>query len=294
MLCGLVSFISSCKEEDGRTTFEGPFYVQFTSSSASISEAATSTAIVVEVSNVGPTLNSDIVVNYELTENATAVEGVDYAVASGYTSGEIVIPAGEHFGKIVFNTIDNEETDGVVTLEIELTSANQGLQAGRGAVGVSYALTITDDDCPLDLATFPGAYDMNFTHTAGFLWAAGFQEGFVATLSATATANIFDCENFFGIVDRDALGSLGSPSLGLIPIEIDEVAMTAGVSTDYEGTGHFFYFSGGTAEREIQAVSSGEIGTCGPSFSLAANLVRTADQSIGTSITEMNFTKIVE
>ncbi|MEM7297599.1 MAG: hypothetical protein AAF391_04965, partial [Bacteroidota bacterium] len=141
---------------------------------------------------------------------------------------------------------------------------------------------------------FAGSYDHEFVHSAGFLWAAGLQTGFVATLIPTTTANVFDCENFFGLVDRDNLGSLGSPSLGLVPILINETAATAEVDPDYGAgrTGHFFYFSGGTAEREIRATGSGAVETCGPNFSLSADLHRTADGSVGTSISSMSFNKI--
>ncbi len=283
----IMIFAGSCDQAEGRVTFEGPYYVQFTSSAASISEEQTSSVISVQVSNVGPTLDQDITVNYS-TEGSTAELDVDYEIVGTAVAGEIIIPAGKHFGTVKFRTIDNGDADGVKTLNLTLSGASNGLSAGSGAIGVNYALTITDDDCPLDLSTFPGSYDLNFTHTAGFLWAAGYQEGFVATLSATSTANVFDCENFFGIVDREALGTLGSPSLGVIPIEIDEDAKTAAVSAG----AHFFYLSGGTAQRDIVGTGSGAVGTCGPSFSLSADVVRTADSSIGTSITVMNFTKI--
>lgn len=291
VLVALLFVASSCDPENGRVTFDGPYYVQFTGSGSTISEEMESTTVIIEVSNVGPTKNEDIVVSYS-TEGSTAVEGVDFDLAAGQTSGQIVIPAGKHFGTLKLNTIDNLDADGVKSLKVTLTSASGGLDAGRGAIGLSYTLTINDNDCPLDLDTFAGSYDMDFTHTAGFLWAAGFQSGFVSTLIPTTDANIFDCENFFGIVDRDALGSLGS-ELGLIPIYIDDVAETAAIAPYPDGkTGHYFYSSGGTAPREIQGVSAGPVATCGPDFSLSANVVRTAEQTVGTSITVMNFRKL--
>lgn len=296
MLVGVLAYTTSCKEEDGRTTYPSEFsYVQFTASTAAVSEVDTTRGIVIEVSNVGPTLDQDISVAYAIDTSSNAVRGTHYALTKG--SGQtITIPAGEHFGSITINTLDNDVSDGTKTLTLVLTSASQGLSPGRGQVGKTFTLTISDDDCPLVLDTFVGAFDHSFTHTAGFLWAAGLQEGFVATLSPRdgAPSNVFDCENFFGLIDREGLGSLGSPVLGKVPILIDETAKTAEVWNQYPAgkTGWTFYFSGGTAEREMQAVSAGEVGTCGPTFSLSANLVRTADQSIGTSITQADFSKI--
>ncbi len=302
-IAGLLFVAFACDQADGRQIFEGPYYVQLTSASSSISEADTTTTVSIQISNVGPTLTSDIIVTYS-TEGSTAVEGVDYELAAGQTSGQIVIPAGEHFATLDLNTINNSVADGVKTLDITLVSADNGLSAGSGAIGVNHSLTISDDDCPLDLTTFPGSYDLDFTHTVGFLWASGTQTGFVATLTATSDPNIFNCENFFGIVDREAAATLGSADgLGLIPLFVDDVAETVGVSTDYSvpaggiggtggtGTGHWFY-DGGAGPREIRAVSSGPVATCGPDFSLAADIYRTNEGTLGTSITEMNFKKI--
>ena len=80
--------VSACDEEDGRTTFGGPFYVQFTANSASVSEADTTTIVQIQVSNVGPTLDSDIVREDDLREGFTVDLdlGVMYTPKFGTTS----------------------------------------------------------------------------------------------------------------------------------------------------------------------------------------------------------------
>ncbi len=278
----VVSF-TGCNPEDERVTFNGPYYVQFTSSSAAISEAA-GTVVAIQVSNVGPTLDEDITISYSTT-GSTAVLDVDYELEAGQVAGQITIPAGRHFGELRIIPIDNDESDGTRTLTLTLTSASSNLQAGFGAIGVSSSVSITDNDCPLDLETFPGSYDHSFTHTAGFLWAAGTQTGFVATLGTTGTENIFSCTNFFGIVDRFGLGALpGEP--GLIPIQINVEAKTAQVQ---DGA---WILYGTSAPREIQGRGAGDVATCGPNFTMAADLVRTNEQTVGTSILVASFEKL--
>jgi hypothetical protein len=275
--------LSSCDQEDGRVTFGGPYYVQFTTSAQSVSEAAGS-VVAIQVSNVGPTVSEDIIITYETT-GSVAVEGVDYELEAGQTSGQIVIPAGRHFGELRFIPTDNDDSDGSRSLIFTLTGASSNLEAGSGAIGVTYTVTLTDDDCPLDLETIPGAYDHDFVHTAGFLWNAGAQSGFVATLATTDVANVFSCTNFFGIVDRFAAGALpGEP--GIIPIQINVVEKTAQVLAG----DHILY--GTTGPRDIRGTGTGPVETCGPNFSLSADLVRRIEQTVGTSILVANFNKV--
>ncbi|MEQ9165073.1 MAG: hypothetical protein RLO12_02355, partial [Fulvivirga sp.] len=72
----VMTILASCDEEDGRVTFEGPYYVEFNSRSAIISEAGAT--YIIRVNQVGPTLGSDVTVNYSV--EGTAQEGVDYTI----------------------------------------------------------------------------------------------------------------------------------------------------------------------------------------------------------------------
>lgn len=139
-----MTFLASCDEEDGRVTFEGPYYIGFTSNTATISEAGGS--FIIEVSQVGPTLGSDITVNY--TVEGSAQEGVDYTIVGG-TEGTIVIPAGQHFGTLELQAIDDLSADGALNLKLTLSANSAGLENGRGAVEKTLSITITDDDCPI-------------------------------------------------------------------------------------------------------------------------------------------------
>ena len=143
-------YLSSCDEENGRTTFEGPYYTQFTATSQSISENSTGQADV-EVSNVGPTLDNPVTVNYSIDPSSTAVEGVDYQIIGASAPGQIVIPAGQHFGIIGIKPIDNFASESDRTIVLNLTSADQGLNAGRGEIGIQHTVTIVDNDCPINL-----------------------------------------------------------------------------------------------------------------------------------------------
>jgi len=172
----------SCDEEDGRTVFEGPFYVSFTSNTAIVSEADESYFI--EVSNVGATLGSEITVNYQVEGDAQ--EGVDYEIVGG-SEGTVVIPAGEHFGTLELRTIDDLSADGALSLTLTLSDNSAGLNNGRGEIGKTLTLTITDDDCPL-ADGFVGVYSVDEVFTSGtnegLTLAGAFGESYQVELSA--------------------------------------------------------------------------------------------------------------
>lgn len=276
-IAGLLFVAFACDQADGRQIFEGPYYVQLTSSSASISEADENSTVTIQVSNVGPTLDSDIVVTYS-TDGSTAVEGVDYELAAGQTSGEIVIPAGEHFGSLQLNTINNDETDGDKTLAITLVSANNGLSAGSGAIGVSYSLAISDDDCPFDITAFPGAYDVSWVQSAGWIWDAGENTGFVSSLTATATANVYDTDNLLGATDG------GQNDVQLVALFVDDVAETVAIYDDGSGAQEF-YKNTSFLQRYAVGTGAGEVGTCGPTFSFSYDVLREDVATVAVSVT---------
>lgn len=266
---------TACDEEDGRTTFEGPYYVQFTANSASVSEAETSKVIKIEVSNVGPTVNSDITVNYSV--GGDAVEGVDYQLLRGATSGQIVIPAGEHFGSIEISTINNDETDGDKTLELTITGASNGLEAGRGAIGTKFSVSISDDDCPFDITTFPGTYNVSWVQSSGWIWEAGEQTGFVSNLTTTADPNVFGTDNLLGATDG------GQNDVQIVNLFVDDVAETVGI--DNSNGPQEFYKNTSFAQRYAIGTGAGDVGTCGPSFSFSYDVLREDQSTVATSVT---------
>ncbi|MEP2772867.1 MAG: Calx-beta domain-containing protein [Fulvivirga sp.] len=183
-------FLAACDEEDGRTEFGGPFYVELNATSNTISESS-SDVVRIKVNNVGPTLDADVVVSYSF-EGSTAVEGEDFEVLGNGTEGQIVIPAGANTGEISLKMIPNLEVDGDKTYNVTLTANNAGLEVGRGQIGLNYTLTIIDDDCPIDLAgEYAGDWEVtSFCAAPGSFndgFCVGSQEGTIATLSADAS-----------------------------------------------------------------------------------------------------------
>ena len=199
--------LNSCDEENGRQTFEGPYYAQFTRSAQSINENTTGQADV-EVSNVGPTLDVPITVNYSVDPASTAVEGVDYEFIGG-APGQITIPAGQHFGTIGIKPIDNFATESDRTVILNLESAT-GLEAGRGAIGIQHTVTILDNDCPIDLE---GDFStvINETNPGGC-------EGVTSTVSVSKVSDNPDGSVTYSISDitgglyPDCYGSAANPA----------------------------------------------------------------------------------
>lgn len=275
LITAMAVAFTACDEEDGRTTFEGPFYVQYTGNSASVSEADTTSIIKIEVSNVGPTVDSDITVNY--TTEGSAEVGVDYEILRGGTPGQIIIPAGQHFGTLELRTINNDETDGDKTLDFTLSSADNGLEVGRGAIGVTFSLNISDDDCPFDIATFPGSYNVSWVQSSGWIWGAGENTGFVSNLTTTADANVFGTDNLLGATDG------GQNDVQVVNLVVDDVAQT--VAIDDSNGPQEFYKNTSFLQRYVSGTGAGEVGTCGPSFSFSYDVLREDQATVATSVT---------
>ena len=193
-----MSFLASCDEEDGRVTFEGPYYVGFNSNTGIVGEAGETYTI--QVNQVGPTLGSDITVNY--TVEGTAQEGIDYTVLGG-TEGTIIIPAGEHFGTLQIQTIDDLSADGALTLTLTLSANSAGLENGRGAVEKTLSLTITDDDCPL-ADGFAGTYTVDEAFTGGVNAPNGLSDFFAESYQVELTPKPGDPSGTFFIINNSA------------------------------------------------------------------------------------------
>ncbi len=123
--------------------FTGPYFVRFSELEMSRKESV-SQPIEVIIHNAGPALNEDVLVTY--TVSGDARDGVDYVING--TPGQVIIPAGEYFGAIEIQLINNANNilrtqDLVITLQ----GAGAGLAVGQGAsaVGKSFTMTIVDD-----------------------------------------------------------------------------------------------------------------------------------------------------
>ncbi len=160
---------TSCEDDSDGFAFADPPYVGFTAFTTSISEKNES--YIIQVANVGPVSNSDIVVNYSL-DGSTAQEGVDFEFISG-SGGAITIPAGEQYGSIEIMSIDNGIVDGDLNLVMIITGNNAGLGNGNNEISKTLTISIVDNDCPFDINEVIGlyscdepgyaVYDVNFT-----------------------------------------------------------------------------------------------------------------------------------
>lgn len=138
---------------------------------ATVEELESSTdPVEVSISYSGPLKSTDIAVSYTISSPDGAVEGDDYILPT--TSGSVVIPAGEATVSFtaIEELIDNVVSDGARTVLLTLQSAD-GLTLGfPGPDGLkkSIAIVIKDDDCPFDLSTLAGEYDVEIVSEAAF------------------------------------------------------------------------------------------------------------------------------
>lgn len=127
--------------EEKQTIFDGPYYVRFTNTSASIAENATSNSTI-RLHAASPKRGSEIEVKLSVQGGT---EGVDFDFVQGGTT--LTIPAGEYFTQFVIAPIDNDINDGAKTIRFTIESVSGGLDAGFGLVGKTFTYSITDDDC---------------------------------------------------------------------------------------------------------------------------------------------------
>ncbi len=143
--------------------FETPEgFIQMVSSTGSVNENS-ATEFVSTVVFGGPTTTSDITVNYTVTSSDPSRYTVNPS------SGSVTIPAGEFTADIAIQPIDNFDVDGDVQVTIALSADSSkpiGI-GGEGLVSASKVVTIIDNDCPIDIASFVGTYSVFENFTAG-------------------------------------------------------------------------------------------------------------------------------
>ena len=132
----------SCETES--IVFVGPYHVRFTSASFTEKES-NSDVIKVEIHNAGPALAEEAIISYEISGDAR--EGIDFNIVG--MRGQAIIPAGEYFGYIELELINNANNilrsqDIIFTLTRVNSSALEVGQ-GSGGIGKSFTLTILDD-----------------------------------------------------------------------------------------------------------------------------------------------------
>ncbi len=145
------------------TIFETPDgFIQMVSSTGSVGEDSP-TEFVSTVVFGGPKTTTDITVNYTVTSSDPARYTVNPS------SGTVTIPAGEFTADIAIQPIDNFDVDGDVQVTIALSpdSSRPIGVGGDGLVSASKVVTIIDNDCPIDIASFVGTYSVSENFTDG-------------------------------------------------------------------------------------------------------------------------------
>jgi hypothetical protein len=220
-------------------------------------------------------------VTADIVLSGTAVAGQDYEIVGGKTT--INIPAGQYSDTIKIQLIDEFETDGNKDLIINFANISGGLKAGIGTAGVTYTLTIADNDCPFDVNDYVGAYDMIMTLQNGFIYAAG-TYNLEATLTLGAEPNT--------LVDPD-FGYLAASGRAPVPVTIQIDPSTA--TTFTKGSNYTFgdgssvtdaVYAYGTSpnERYFTGGGLGNLSPCEGSFTVKA-LIRRQDGSVGQVLT---------
>ncbi|MFP4092391.1 MAG: hypothetical protein ACLFT3_18930 [Cyclobacteriaceae bacterium] len=147
------------------TLFDGPSQVRFTELEAQeienfhAGESNLNEPIRVSVHLVAPLQQTDTRISYRL--EGSAEEGVDYTILSD-DNREIIIPAGESFGFIEFELINNSQQDGDRVIVFSLTGADNNLRVSnsdQAVIGRNFRFTINDDDCLQNLRIFEGVWE---------------------------------------------------------------------------------------------------------------------------------------
>jgi hypothetical protein len=140
----LVFLLLSFGCETELITFDKEPYVRF-DESAKTERESYSKVISIPVHIVGPPSESDVVVRYEVSGNAR--EGVDYVILG--EERVVIIPAGEHFGEIRLQLINNSNNiirSQDIVFELQNTNT-AGIDVGQlnGPIGKKFTFTIFDD-----------------------------------------------------------------------------------------------------------------------------------------------------
>lgn len=121
--------------------------------------------------------NPLVVKVYYAADNNPDGVSIDYTVTSSDPdryemspmTGTVTIPAGEFSADILIDPVDNFTADGDAEIVLELAS-DSGIPvgiAGEGMFNQSTTITIIDDDCPVDIASFVGTWSVEEQFTAG-------------------------------------------------------------------------------------------------------------------------------
>lgn len=167
ILLSISAVLWSCGEAE-QTIFEGPYFVRFTERETFVKEnfhdpfnQNFNEPIEIDLHIAAPAQRNTTTIRYEVS--GTAVENVDYVIPGGENK-RLLIPAGQFTSSIPIRIINNRANDGDKTIIFTITEVNNDLEIGFGANGIngrSHTVTITEDDCPVDIRRFEGIWEFN-------------------------------------------------------------------------------------------------------------------------------------
>jgi hypothetical protein len=141
--------LNACGEEEAQV-YKGSDLFHFLTESSSTAESAVDPIEISVVYTKTSAKSGDV--NFEISSD-NAVAGEDYLVVN--TSNTLSYGTDEYTATIKIQPIDNIIADGSKVLTVRLTNGSEKLGFdGSDALFSTHTLTITDDDCPLDLEAF--------------------------------------------------------------------------------------------------------------------------------------------
>ncbi len=185
----LLAFAVSCEETEFETTGENlGNFVSFSTGAASVNENSGSTTAdgtstvsgsnyVIRILRSTTDLSQPLTVN--ISSSITFATTSDFANAGDDASSTVLfsssintveIPAGEAEANVTFSTINDDFSAGDKSVILTITGtsdASYALGAPQAAIGNTLAITVVDDDCPIDIASFEGEYTMTVVGTPG-------------------------------------------------------------------------------------------------------------------------------
>lgn len=292
IILSICLFAFGCEE----TEFErfGQNYVSFDGGTASFTESA---SLAANDGTIQTSPGSTVITVFRSSEDLSSALTVNIAVAATFVDNgadassnfvinkdlsSLQIAAGEVSTSFTVVAINDDEVSGNINVSFNIMSTSDNTYAlGQQStqIGRTFALTISDDDCPLDLSTFAGTYDVTLLLTNGFLWAGGAPVGvFTSQLSPGDNPGEFVDSNPFGVQD----GGVASPES--VVLTVDEATASVSVVAQQK-----LYVNGSGLQRFIQTadgLTGGPVfSTCGPDFTLNYHVYREDETSIATTVT---------
>ncbi len=171
ILSVLAAFLWSCDETEDPAVFEGPDFVAYDGTTATLQLAENAGSAISIIVNMSEAQATDTSITLDVA-NVNVTEGVNYTL-DGVTNSTITIPAGEYSTSFSVTPIDdtffNGDTNGDPLdrrLVFTLSSNSANLVNGH-ADDETRTVLFVDDDCPIVISDFVGTYTVAEMFTDG-------------------------------------------------------------------------------------------------------------------------------